>query len=139
MTDLIIAEREDIVAIADAVRNKTGSTSEMTLGGIVSEINGIEAGGGASVETCTIDCGDPDTLNWISYISYEDGEVVCHYNECPSSWPITVIKNSIFLVSSDGLEAACGCDGDVEMWENYFGMTNITTFLAAGNGSVTPW
>lgn len=52
----VICEREDIVAIADAVRNKTGNSDEMTLGEIASGINGIEAGGsgGGSVETCTV-------------------------------------------------------------------------------------
>lgn len=41
MAEFIIAERQDIVAIANAVRNKTGNTSELTLGGIISGINGI--------------------------------------------------------------------------------------------------
>lgn len=52
----VICEREDIVAIADAVRNKTGNSDEMTLGEIASGINGIEAGGsgGGNVETCTV-------------------------------------------------------------------------------------
>lgn len=44
MSELIVTERENIVAIADAVRNKTGNTNEMSLGGIVSGINGIETG-----------------------------------------------------------------------------------------------
>ena len=43
----IIANRSDIVAIADAVRNKTGSTKEMTLGGIASAVNSITSGGSA--------------------------------------------------------------------------------------------
>ena len=40
----VLCERSDIVAIADAVRSKTGSTDAMTLGGIVTGINGIETG-----------------------------------------------------------------------------------------------
>lgn len=40
----ILADREDIVAIADAVRNKTGASGEMTLGGIASGINNISTG-----------------------------------------------------------------------------------------------
>jgi hypothetical protein len=42
----IITNRDDIVAIADAVRNKTGQTNEMTLREIVSGINGISGGDG---------------------------------------------------------------------------------------------
>ena len=41
MSEKILTERSNIVAIADAVRSKTGTTAEMTLGGIVSGINGI--------------------------------------------------------------------------------------------------
>ena len=37
----VIANRSEIVAIADAVRSKTGITSEMTLSGIVSGVNSI--------------------------------------------------------------------------------------------------
>lgn len=40
----VLADREDIVAVADAVRNKTGTSGEMTLGEIASSINGISAG-----------------------------------------------------------------------------------------------
>ena len=37
----VIVDRDDIVGIADAVRRGSGSTEEMTLGGIVSGIDGI--------------------------------------------------------------------------------------------------
>ena len=40
----ILADREDIVAIADAVRSKTGISEKMTLGEIASGINGITGG-----------------------------------------------------------------------------------------------
>ena len=45
ITELIITGRNDLVAIADAVRNKTGSTDGLTLGEIVSSIGGITANG----------------------------------------------------------------------------------------------
>lgn len=42
MSDIkVIADRDEIVAIADAVRSKTGITSEMTLSGIVNGVNSI--------------------------------------------------------------------------------------------------
>lgn len=40
----VLCEREDIVAIADAVRSKTGTTNEMTLGEIANGIGGITGG-----------------------------------------------------------------------------------------------
>lgn len=45
----IICERTDLVAIADAVRNKTGATNAMTLGQIADNINGIATGGSTPV------------------------------------------------------------------------------------------
>lgn len=47
----ILAEKQDIVAIASAVRNKTGLTNEMTLGEIVDGINGISTGANTSDAT----------------------------------------------------------------------------------------
>lgn len=44
MNDLIIMERQNIVDIADAIRNKTGLNGEMTLAEMVTGINEIEAG-----------------------------------------------------------------------------------------------
>ena len=41
----IITDKTNIVAIADAVRSKTGSTEELSLGEIISEIEGISGGG----------------------------------------------------------------------------------------------
>ena len=38
----VIADRQDIVAVADAVRAKTGSTNEMTLGAMATAISNIE-------------------------------------------------------------------------------------------------
>ena len=40
----ILCDRQDIVFIADAVRNKTGSSQELTLGDIAASIDGIETG-----------------------------------------------------------------------------------------------
>lgn len=45
MNDLIIMERQNIVDIADAIRNKTGVNEQMTLEQMVGRINEIEAGG----------------------------------------------------------------------------------------------
>ena len=41
MADLIITERSNIVTVANAIRNRTGSTEEMTLGQIAYGIGGI--------------------------------------------------------------------------------------------------
>lgn len=48
----IITRKENIVAIADAVRAKNGTTAEMTLGEIVSSIESIQTDEG--IKTCTV-------------------------------------------------------------------------------------
>lgn len=48
MDDLIITERQNIIDIADAIRNKTGLEDEMTLADMVTEINSIKAGSSSS-------------------------------------------------------------------------------------------
>lgn len=45
MNDLIIMERQNIVDIADAIRNKTGVNEQMTLVDMVTSINEMETGG----------------------------------------------------------------------------------------------
>ena len=42
-----MALTDKLIAIADAIRGKTGKTDEMTLDQMVSEISGIEGGGGS--------------------------------------------------------------------------------------------
>lgn len=45
MNDLIIMERQNIVDIADAIRNKTGVNDQMTLEQMVTNINEITTDG----------------------------------------------------------------------------------------------
>ena len=45
MSRLIVSERQNIVAIADAIRNKTGITNELTIGGMIDGINSISQSG----------------------------------------------------------------------------------------------
>lgn len=63
MSDLIITERQNIVDIADAVRNKTGSNEPMTISGIVENINSISVSDGGSTG------GSSSDTNLFNYIS----------------------------------------------------------------------
>jgi hypothetical protein len=56
----VLCDREDLVAIADAVRSKTGSSDEMTLEGIASEINEFSTNGGGLDESL-LDFHNTDT------------------------------------------------------------------------------
>lgn len=57
MSDIVkvIVDRDDIVAIADAVRSKNGTTKEMTIGQIITGIEEISGGNDTSMEDRLVD------------------------------------------------------------------------------------
>lgn len=54
----VITDRENIVAIANAVRNKIGTTNELTLGEIASSISSITGSGGINTSDATATSSD---------------------------------------------------------------------------------
>ena len=54
----VITDRENIVAIADAVRSKIGTTNELTLGEIASSISSITGSGGINTSDATATSSD---------------------------------------------------------------------------------
>lgn len=61
MADLIICEREDIVAIANATRSVSGTIDKMTLGEIASTINELDLNGVGSA--------------LVKYVTFMNGDV----------------------------------------------------------------
>lgn len=57
MSELIITERSNMTAIADAVRNRTGITEELTIDEMINGINSIVSSGGVDVSDATIISG----------------------------------------------------------------------------------
>lgn len=76
MADLIVANKSDLVNIADAVRSKTGSTETMALDEMPTAISGI-SGGGAAIETCKvyIDWYSAKTDGKVFYMGVENGDM----------------------------------------------------------------
>ena len=121
MTDFYLVEGEDLVAIADAVRTKTGSTDKMTLSGIISGIEGIEIGGngssGGKIVTGTITPSSQDLYNnpiTISGLGFKPRMVVVRNTE---SRGFQSLGSGYFLVTI--IEIADG--------ENAVSQTNYAT------------
>lgn len=67
--EYLICDKQELVAIADAVRVKTGNTDTYTVSELPDAIEAIEAGGGAEIETCTIEVIPPANKNSLRYFS----------------------------------------------------------------------
>lgn len=68
---------EKLTAIADAIREKTGTTETMTLDQMASAISGISGGGGsAEIPTCTVKFvvgADAAANDLVVYTKHEEG------------------------------------------------------------------
>jgi hypothetical protein len=67
--EYLICDKQELVAIADAVRTKTGNTDTYTVSELPEAIEAIEAGGsGAEIETCTVEIIPPANKNDLRYL-----------------------------------------------------------------------
>ena len=69
-----------LTGIADAIRSKTGATDAIQTDQMAAMIEGIQTGGGASVETCTVNVNalDGSYITGCAYTAFENGEIVAH-------------------------------------------------------------
>jgi hypothetical protein len=79
--EFLICDKQELIAIADAVREKTGNTDTYTVSELPDAIEAIEAGGGVEIETCTIEVIPPANKNSLRYFSInfnvlEDNKIV---------------------------------------------------------------
>lgn len=96
----IVANRQDIVAIADAVRSKTGTTSEMTLEGIASRINRMGASGGVELPELTNEGTASDMLSGKQLIDQEGNVVTGTIPTVTQATPSVSINSSGLITAS---------------------------------------
>lgn len=93
----IIANKSDIDAIADAVRNKTGGTELMSIHEIAIEINGIETGSGGGVTVPELKTFDFETTDYpviINYLTIDENNSLCRETVYGSSGSFSAVPDS---------------------------------------------
>lgn len=93
----VLCEREDLVAIADAIRGKTGETAEMSLAAMPGKINGINGGEIIYEGSCTVTFPN-NNLGASFYFITPNGNFGSKiYPPSNSSFTIQVLKNTILM------------------------------------------
>lgn len=95
MSELIITERSNIVALANAVRNKTGQTKELTFGEIVASINDIS---GAEIKNQDITIKENGT--YTADDGYTGFGTVKVETEVAKNQDITITENGTYTPAS---------------------------------------
>lgn len=94
----VICNRSDLVAIADAIRNKTGSNNLMTLGEMDEAIVDISGGSITHLPTCKVifPAFTPgETLYYTD--EFLQPQVYYRYNDVGQGLEINVVQNSIIV------------------------------------------
>ena len=82
--EYVICEKSELVAVADAIREKTGGTDDLTVSGLASAVSEIEAGGGVTMpEMCTVtfEYNGVSTQFDIQYIGLDESGNLVHKHE----------------------------------------------------------
>ena len=103
MSELVLANKDDIVAIADAIRSKTGQTGGLALSEMDDAVNGISGGSGdgSSFETVGVSVlGEAGSS--IYYIGTENGvmqakEILLSGSMIWGSASFEVVRGTLFL------------------------------------------
>ena len=145
MDDLIIAKKEDVVAVANAIREKTGSSDALTFpSGFVNGIAGISSGGSNSgVETCDIEIIIDDGYIYTE-VTYSDGESL---KKSYVAGGIKVLKNSIISIGYNvgSIQASIvgiggvSNDSDTAKFISGDGSIHFTTADTSGGGEASPY
>jgi len=139
----IIADKEEIDNIADAVREKTGKTEKMSLGEIASEINGIEDGGSGSIVapelfTVTFETEKGYSGNTtiypinISYLTIDENNMLCRKTVSGLSGSFSFIPNTWFELWTDEVEVDSGWGASETVYPSILETNGETPYVSAG-------
>lgn len=101
MADLVICNKQDLVAVADAVRSKTGESTGMKLEEIPSKISGISGSADSVLKTVQVQSVWSEDTKWY-YFMMPDGS----YEEIPlntTSFTMGAPSFILFCSSETGL------------------------------------
>lgn len=93
----VLCEREDLVAIADAIRGKTSETAEMSLAAMPGKINGINGGEIIYEGSCTVTFPNGNASAILYFIKPDSSFTSMNIPSISSSWSIQVLKNTILM------------------------------------------
>jgi len=137
MTDLVIAEKADLVSIADAIREKAGSEDGLTLDAMAAAIEALETGGGVVYGTFT---PSEDITDYLVTHNFGNEPVAAFWGIAEESFENfstsqalagLAIKYSLWGVNSDRAYRASVCSSsDVSSVKNEKVSGQIRTNLA---------
>ena len=114
MSEKVLCEKSDLVAIADAVREATGSTENYNVSELsAATVEAISAGGSSgSVETCTV-----TGVELEGTVTYSDGkQIVTDAESLYYGTPISVAKPSLLWFDcNSGVAATFEINGNAEI------------------------
>lgn len=116
MSELVIAEKQDLVDIADAIRTKTGTTDTFTLSEMPQIITSI-SGGGAELVNVSI-----TSTNWSGGAWYTDSNYQLTYVDIfgGETLNITCIKGSAVIFSGYGFSPNIDAIHCIDYTEDYY-------------------
>ena len=99
MADKVLCEKSDLVAIADAVRTKNGTSDSYKVSQLASAVEGISGGSGSQNESATLELIGPKTIT-LYYIDINNNyQIVTKDSKTNSLIVNNIVKNSMIEIS----------------------------------------
>lgn len=93
----VLCEREDLVAIADAIRSKTSETAEMSLAAMPNKISGISGGETIYEGSCTVTSPNGSIAETLYFIDPDSYFTSMNMPSTSLPWSIQILKNTILM------------------------------------------